>query len=90
MELEQIKVFIAVAQTGSFSLAARRLFISHSTTSRTVSALEEELGVRLIERENSRVMGLTPAGKIVLEQGGALLKGAEKLKADAVSAKNER
>jgi DNA-binding transcriptional LysR family regulator len=86
MELEQIKVFIAVAQTGSFSLAARRLFISHSTTSRTVSALEEELGVRLIQRENSRVMGLTPAGKIMLEQGGALLKDAEKLKADAVSA----
>jgi DNA-binding transcriptional LysR family regulator len=86
MELEQIRVFIAVAQTGSFSLAARRLFISHSTTSRTVSALEEELGVRLIQRENSRVMGLTPAGKIMLEQGGALLKDAEKLKADAVSA----
>ncbi len=86
MELEQIRVFIAVAQTGSFSLAARRLFISHSTTSRTVSALEEELGVRLIQRENSRVMGLTPAGKIVLEQGGALLKDAERLKADAVSA----
>ena len=86
MEREQIRVFIAVAQTGSFSLAARRLFISHSTTSRTVSALEEELGVRLIQRENSRVMGLTPAGKIVLEQGGALLKDAERLKADAVSA----
>jgi len=86
MELEQIRVFIAVAQTGSFSLAARRLFISHSTTSRTVSALEEELGARLIQRENSRVMGLTPAGKIVLEQGGALLKDAERLKADAVSA----
>jgi DNA-binding transcriptional LysR family regulator len=86
MELEQIRVFIAVAQTGSFSLAARRLFINHSTTSRTVSALEEELGVRLIQRENSRVMGLTPAGKIMLEQGGALLKDAEKLKADAVSA----
>ena len=86
MELEQIRVFIAVAQTGSFSLAARHLFISHSTTSRTVSALEEELGVRLIQRENSRVMGLTPAGKIVLEQGGALLKDAERLKADAVSA----
>jgi DNA-binding transcriptional LysR family regulator len=31
-------------------------------------------------------MGLTPAGKIMLEQGGALLKDAEKLKADAVSA----
>ena len=90
MELEQIKVFIAVAQTGSFSLAARRLFISHSTTSRMGSALEEELGVRLIERENSRVMGLKKKKKIVLEQGGALLKGAEKLKADAVSAKNER
>ena len=43
MELEQLRVFAAVADEGSFTGAARRLYISHSTVSRTVTALEEEL-----------------------------------------------
>ena len=39
MELEQIKIFLAVAEEKSFSEAARKLYISHSTTSRAVAAL---------------------------------------------------
>ena len=61
MELEQLRVFAAVADEGSFTGAARRLYISHSTVSRTVTALEEELGVRLVERDN-RFIALTKAG----------------------------
>ena len=76
MELEQLRIFIAVAECGSFSLGAKRLYISHSTTSRTVSALEEELGVRLLERGN-RVLGLTPAGELLLEEARTLTARAE-------------
>lgn len=47
MELEQLRHFTAAAEAGSFSAAARSLYISHSTICRSVSALEEELGVRL-------------------------------------------
>lgn len=65
MELEQLKIFAAVARSGSFTKAARQLYISHSTTSRAVSALEEELGVKLVERDN-RVLGLTHAGEKLL------------------------
>lgn len=61
MELEQIQIFAAVAKHFSFSAAAAELFISHSTTSRTVSALEQELGVRLLERSGNRIFGLTEA-----------------------------
>ena len=76
MELEQLRVFAAVADEGSFTGAARRLYISHSTVSRTVTALEEELGVRLVERDN-RFIGLTAAGRALLDEAGRLLNMAE-------------
>ena len=62
MELEQLRAFLAVAQCKSFTAAAHRMFVSHSTVSREVSALEAELGVSLFDRGN-RVVGLTEAGE---------------------------
>jgi len=76
MELEKLRIFAAVARYGGFSAAARKLYISHSTTSRAVSALEEELGLRLFDRDN-HVYGLTPAGKQLLEESEALLRAAD-------------
>jgi len=73
MELEQLRIFAAVAKYKSFSEAARRLYISHSTTSRAVSALEKELGVWLLERDN-HVTALTAAGEVLLEEGEKLLE----------------
>lgn len=75
MELEQLRVFAAVADEGSFTGAARRLYISHSTVSRTVTALEEELGVRLVERDN-RFIALTNAGAVLREEAERLLEAA--------------
>lgn len=77
MELEQLRIFAAVAESGGFSAAARKLYISHSTTSRAVTALEEELGVRLFERGN-RIDALTPAGKVLLREARELLETAER------------
>lgn len=76
MELEQLRIFSAVARYGGFSAAARKLYISHSTTSRAVAALEAELGVRLFERSSHEV-SLTAAGKVLLDEAGALLRAAE-------------
>ena len=76
MDLEKLRIFIAVAECGSFSRGARALYISHSTTSRAVAALEEELGVRLLERDN-RVLGLTAAGRVLLREARDLLRQAE-------------
>ncbi|MBO5496557.1 MAG: LysR family transcriptional regulator, partial [Oscillospiraceae bacterium] len=76
MELEQLRIFAAVARCGSFTQGAKKLYISHSTTSRAVTALEEELGVCLIRRDN-RVLGLTPAGRQLLTEAEALLARAE-------------
>lgn len=79
MELEQLRHFIAAAESGSFSAAARNLYISHSTVCRSVSALEEELGVRLFER-SSRDFRLTQAGEALLPQAQGLLDAAEEIK----------
>ena len=43
MTLEQIQYFVTSAETGSFSSAAKQLFVSHSTVSRSVAALELSL-----------------------------------------------
>lgn len=66
MEIEQLRVFLTLAETKNISRAAERLFVSHSTVSRSLSALEDELGVRLVERGN-RVFGLTEAGEHLRE-----------------------
>lgn len=76
MELEQLKIFVTVAECGSFSQGARKLYISHSTTSRAIAALEEELGVRLLERDN-HVLGLSPAGEVLLEEAKKLLQAVD-------------
>ena len=79
MQLEQLEIFVAVARCGSFSAAAKQLYISHSTTSRAISALEDELGVRLFYRGN-RVNGLTAPGETLLEEAVKLLDAAEAAK----------
>lgn len=76
MELEQLRVFAAVADEGSFTGAARRLYISHSTVSRTITALEEELGVCLVERDN-RFIALTKAGETLRKEAEQLLSAAD-------------
>lgn len=79
MELEQLRMFIAAAESGSFTKAGRSLYTSHSTVSRAVSALEKELGLSLISRSN-RLLSLTPAGELLLGEGRELLAAADGLK----------
>lgn len=76
--MEQLRIFVAVAESGSFTKAAKKLYISHSTTSRAVTALETELSLRLFDRGN-KVTGLTAAGELLLKEGRELLNKAEEL-----------
>ncbi|HHU23072.1 MAG TPA: LysR family transcriptional regulator [Clostridiales bacterium] len=78
MNLEQLKIFISVVEYRSFTKAAESLYISHSTTSRNVAALEESLGVQLLLRDN-RSVRLTPAGEILYNEGIKLLKKIESI-----------
>lgn len=58
-----METFIQVVNSGSFSEAARRLGVSQPSVSRQIGALEENLGVRLLQRTTRRI-SLTEAGEI--------------------------
>ena len=64
IKLEQYKVFYVVAQCGSFSEAAKRLFITQSAVSQHIKALEDELGVLLFAR-NRKGVKLTSYGELL-------------------------
>lgn len=65
MDFNQIVYFLAIVEQGSFTNAAYNVFISPSSLSKQIKALEVELGVRLFSRENYKIE-LTDAGKIFL------------------------
>jgi DNA-binding transcriptional LysR family regulator len=80
IDLRTLNVFVAVAECGSFTLAAERLGRTQSAVSQAVRQLEEDLGVVLIDR-GPRPMALTPSGAILREHAHRLLQDAESLAA---------
>jgi DNA-binding transcriptional LysR family regulator len=66
LDIRLLRAFRAVADTRSFTGAARKLRLTQSTVSQQVMALEKELGAQLLKRSN-RFVGLTTAGEIVLQ-----------------------
>lgn len=85
MLLRQLKYFVAVVERGSFTEAAADCDISQSAVSQQIKTLENELGVKLMERRN-RGFSLTPAGELFYGRGKKLLREAEELCRDAVAA----
>ncbi|MGZ6016178.1 MAG: LysR family transcriptional regulator [Phenylobacterium sp.] len=73
-----IRLFWAVAETGSFGAAARSLRISQSTVTRRIDELERQLGARLFERGPHGVT-LTPAGRTALDAAATMERSAEAL-----------
>ena len=76
MELRQLGHFVAIAEDGSFTKAARRLNYVQSALSVSVQALERELNVRLFDRTTHRVT-LTGAGEALLPAALRTLAAAE-------------
>src|SRR5215475_12792059 len=71
VKLRDLRVLVAVANAGSISRAAEQLAISHPAVSRTISDLEETLGVRLFDR-SSRGIEPTMHGRAFLDCGVAV------------------
>lgn len=76
--VDELKAFVATAQTGSFTAAAEQLGVSNRLTSKYVAALEQRLGARLLQR-TTRKVGLTPAGEDLLARAPALLDDLDDL-----------
>ncbi|MFN3281889.1 MAG: LysR family transcriptional regulator [Tabrizicola sp.] len=76
--IDELKAFVATAQTGSFTAAAEQLGTSNRLTSKYVAGLEARLGVRLLQR-TTRKVGLTPAGEDLLSRAPALLDDLDDL-----------
>jgi DNA-binding transcriptional LysR family regulator len=78
MTLVQLRHLLSLAQTGSFSKSAQAQFLTQPALSRSIRALEDELGQPLFDRIGRR-SELTPFGREVLQQAQALVDGADGL-----------
>ena len=67
MNINQLKYFIAVAESQSFTKAAHQYYISQTAITQQIHALEEQLGVSLIDR-TTRPISLTSAGNVFLTE----------------------
>ncbi|MBB4197535.1 LysR family transcriptional regulator [Rhodoblastus sphagnicola] len=76
--LDQIRTFIAAAEEGSFSAAARKLGRAQSAVSDLIKRLEAQTGVTLFDR-STRSPTLTPEGKLLLADAHILGAAANKL-----------
>ena len=85
-ELRLVRYFVAVAEERNITRAAERLHISQPALSAAVRQLEQQLGVDLLDRSD-RVLAVTPAGMVLLEEGRALLASADRV-FDAVRARD--
>src|SRR3954468_1318017 len=76
MDLNHVAVFARVVELQSFTAAAKQLGLPKSSVSRTLSRLEDELGVRLLQR-TTRKLHLTEAGQAYYERARVALTGLE-------------
>ena len=72
MELRQLEIFTVCVETGSFSSAARILFINQSNVSRTIQQMESELGFALFNRD-TRGLSLTQSGEELYQKAKGVL-----------------
>ncbi len=76
MDISNLNAFVAVADTGSFSIASEQLFLTQPAISKRVSALELELDVQLFDRIGRKVT-LTEAGIALLSRARTILQQVE-------------
>lgn len=76
MDIKQIQCFIEVSNTGSFTAAAKRLYLSVPGLVKTIDRLETELGVSLFVRMRSGVT-LTPAGQVLARHAQSYIRNHE-------------
>lgn len=88
MTIIQLEYLLAVANCGSFSLAAERCFVTQPSLSMQIKALEEELGVVLLDRSKKPIVP-TSVGVVILEQARQTLNSYNNIRETVVSMRGE-
>lgn len=81
MEIYQLRHFVAVAETGSFTQAAHRTHVTQPALSGSIARLESSLGARLLIR-GKRSATLTPAGQLLYNQSLEILRACNQVRAE--------
>lgn len=82
MNIKHLEHLLALADTGSFSRAAEKLFITQSALSRSIQSLEEDLGAKVLDRIGKR-NELTPLGQDVVARARHIVRDAAELRHSA-------
>ena len=78
MNLKQLEAFVKVAEDGSFSKAAKALFLTQPTISAHISSLEKELNARLFVR-NTKEVSLSEDGKELYQYASQMVELEKKI-----------
>ena len=88
MEFRQLRYFVAIAESGSFSRAAEKVFVAQSALSHQIAQLESELGTSLFHRSR-RGIELTEAGRRFAPHAVSILRQTEEAAASARQTSDE-
>lgn len=80
LDSRQLRAFVTVAQTGSFTVASRKLYLTQSAISHQIKALEEQLDAPLFDRSGKQAR-LTAAGSTLLPRAQEILARLEEARA---------
>lgn len=87
LTLDQLRVLVAITETGSFSAAGRKLHRAQSAISQAIATLEDVQGVILFDRSSYRPH-LTDAGRALVAQARVVLSGTARFEAMAAATRN--
>lgn len=81
MKLQQLRFILAIADNGlNITQASERLYTSQPGVSKQLRLLEEELDIKIFERNGKNLSGITAAGQVVLNKANAIMQEIESIK----------
>lgn len=87
MQIEDLRIYVAVIKAGNFTAAAEQLMLSKQYVSRRIAALEESLGARLLNR-NTRKLSVTDNGQLFAQHAQRILDDVQEAQ-QAVSGRQQ-